>query len=523
MGFDFDHLVIGSGFGGSAAALRLVESGSRVGVIEKGRRWTKEEYPDSNWNLPKFIWLPALGCRGIQALTLLRHAFVLHGVGVGGGSLVYANTLLQPEDSVLNNPTWNHLEDWPTALAPKYAKARRLLGAVKCPRTFPGDEALERAARRINPLVKSEPVEVGVFFGEADKTVPDPYFDGQGPDRTGCNYCGGCMTGCKIGAKNSLDQNYLYLAERSGARIFPERQVISLAPLNGSDGESGWRVATRRPGPGNTPPVALTAGGVILSCGVMGTLSLLFKMKNAGLLPGISPLLGGNFRTNSESLLGAAFSSNRRIDFSQGLAICASVKLDHQTSVEVVRYGKGNDAMSLISTELTDQTPGRPRPLSWLANLAHRPGRLIRRAAPAGWARSSIILLYMQTADNCLRLTDRGAAFSVGLASELEADKPAPVYFPQANRLARILAEMIDGQPQSTLPEAWFNLSTTAHAMGGCPMGTDPSNGVIDRHGNLFGYKNIKVVDGSMVPINLGVNPALTITALADYAMDDLT
>ncbi len=514
-GLDYDYIVIGSGFGGSVSALRLAQKGYRVAVIERGRRYRPQDFPRRNWNLRRFLWLPQLGLYGLWELTWFRHAFVLSGCGVGGGSLLYANTLLRPKDEVFADPAWARLEDWPRALAPHYQTARQMLGATPCPRLFKGDHILSAAVKELRPQAHMEPVDVGIYFGEPDQQAPDPYFAGQGPPRVGCNFCGGCMTGCRPGAKNTLDKNYLHLAEGLGVKVIPEQEVTLLAPLDGEDGASGYRLQTRRSTGLLRTKRDYTSRGVVLAAGSMGTCRLLLRMRSKGLLPRLSARLGSRTRTNSEALVGGVFSRLPEKGFSEGIAISGVVSLDEHTQVEVVRFGKGHDAMALFCTELTGLGPLFPRWLRWLGNLVRHPLRLLRRQVPLGWADSGIILLYMQSVDNSLRFVLRRGR----LATEPEEGRTAPTYFPDAHHLARSVAAKIRGVPQSSIPEALLNLSTTAHILGGCPMGEGPEQGVVDRAGNVFGYQNLKVIDGSLVTVNLGVNPSLTITALAEYAL----
>ncbi|MBF0120128.1 MAG: GMC family oxidoreductase [Desulfobacterales bacterium] len=525
--FDYDYIIVGSGFGGSVSALRLAEKGYKVAVIEQGKRFKPEDFPTSNWNVKNFFWLPKIGCYGIQQLTLLPHAFILHGAGVGGGSLVYACTLFQPEDEVLRDPEWNKLEDWEKVLKPKYDQVRKMLGATKCPVLFESDKLLEETVKEIRPNAKSYTVDVGIHFGEQKKTVPDPYFNGEGPERAGCDYCGSCMTGCRNNAKNTLDKNYLYFAEKLGVKIIPEHEVTKIEPISKNDkkdGSEGYNVEIRKITGFFGPKKTYTSQNVICSAGVIGTNKLLQKMKSENYLPNISEKLGEQVRTNSETLTAAAFSEDKKIEYSKGIAISGYIKVDDDTTLETVRYGKGHDAMCLVATEITDDKPPFPRWLRWIFAILLHPIALIRRLISVGWANSTIILLLMQKLDNSFKLVYklRFPFLNKRLTSELVSQKPAPTYIPIANEITRKLSQKITGTPQSTLPESLLNVSATAHILGGCPMAENASEGVIDKHCNVFGYKNLKVIDGSMVPVNLGVNPALTIAALAEYAMENI-
>lgn len=515
--FDTDVIVVGSGFGGSVAALRLAERGHRVWVLEKGRRWQPEEFAASNWNIPKSFWLPWLGCHGIWALHLLREVLVLHGVGVGGGSLVYANTLLEPPPTVWDDPAWRSLADWRGEMPEHYATARRMLGVVPNPRLGPADEALRRSAERRGRADSHHPTDVAVFFGEPSIEVPDPYFGGEGPARRGCTFCGACMTGCREGAKNTLDRNYLHLAERRGVRIIPETQVERLEPLPAGGWRVLWRRATLRFA---AERGAFTAARVVLAGGVLGTVPLLLECRRRGTISGLSPRLGTLTRTNSEALLG--LTSRSRADLWEGIAITSAAQLDEVTSMEPVRFTKGADVMLLLGTLLTDGGPGVPRPLRWLGRMARHPIAALRVARPWGKAARSVVLLVMQTRDNHTRLVAERRwywPFRPTLTSRAPDDQVVPpAYIPLANEVAREMAAELDAVPQSALNEVLLDVPTTAHILGGCPMGATPEQGVVDPHGAVFGAPGLWVMDGSVVGANLGVNPSLTIAALTERA-----
>jgi cholesterol oxidase len=515
--FDTDVAIVGSGFGGSVAALRLAERGYRVTVLEKGRRWRTEDFPKSNWNLRKSFWIPWIGCYGTWAMHLLREVLILHGVGVGGGSLLYANTLFEPQEVVWDDPQWRELEDWRTVMPEHYRTARQMLGAAVNPRLGPADDALRRAAAKRGREHTFLPTDVSVFFGESDVEVPDPYFGGHGPARTGCTFCGACMIGCRVGAKNTLDKNYLYLAERAGARIVPETEVELVEPLAGGGYRLRWRRSTSRL---FGERGAVTARKVVLAGGVLGTVRLLMECRERGALPHLSDQLGNVVRTNSEALLG--ITSRSRTDLWEGISITSKVEMDEVTHMEPVRFPPGSDVMLLLGTLLTNGGPGVPRQLRWLGNVFRHPLQFLRVSKPWGKAASSTVLLVMQTVDNHTRLVRKRQPlwpFTRALTSQPDPGQPGiPSYIPIANEVAREFAADLDAIPQSSLNEVLLDTSSTAHILGGCGIGSGPDTGVIDSGGRVFGHDGLYVMDGSMIGANLGVNPSLTITALAEHA-----
>lgn len=514
--FDTDFAVIGSGFGGSVAAYRLTEKGYSATVIEKGRRWRSEDFPKTNWNIRKSFWFPKIGCRGIFGLRLLREALVLHGVGVGGGSLVYANTLFEPPETVWDDPQWKGLEDWRALMPQHFETARRMLGVTENPKLGPADEALRRAASRRGREATFRHTPVGIYFGEPDVTVPDPYFDGRGPERTGCNFCGGCMVGCRPGAKNTLDKNYLYLAEKAGAKIVANTRVDLVEALEGGGYRLHWQ---RSNGFLSSAHGTTTARNVVFSGGVLGSVRLLMECKEKGSLPHISDQLGNIVRTNSEALLGVT--SRSRKDLWQGIAIAAKVEIDDVTHFECVRFSKGSDVMLLLGTMLTDGGSGIPRQLKWLGNILRHPLDFLRILKPWGKAETGTVVMAMQTVDNHTRLVRKRQLlwpFSRTLTTQPDPNQPGiPSYIPVANEIAREIAEELDGIPQSSYNEVLLDTSSTAHILGGCGIGSGPENGVIDSSGRVFGHDGLYVMDGSMIGANLGVNPSLTITALAEH------
>ncbi len=485
---DYDVLVVGSGFGGSVAALRLAEKGYAVGVLEAGRRWRAEDFPRTNWDVRNYLWAPRLGCRGIQRLTLLRDVLVLSGAGVGGGSLVYANVLYEPPADVWDDPRWG------AELAPHYETARRMLGATTTPFLTPADEVVREVGVRLGAGDTFESTPVGVWFGEDGV---DPYFDGAGPLRYGCTRCGGCMVGCRYGAKNTLDRNYLYFAERLGAEIVAEREAVRLRRTH-----DGWDVDTVRPGAWlRKQPETFHAHEVVLAAGVLGTVKLLLASGVGG------PRVGERVRTNSEALVGAsALRSN--VDYSEGIAIGSSIRIG-DTYLEPVRYPRGSNFMGLLGTLLVDGGGRVPRQLRYLATITRHPLAFLRSLSVRRWSERTIIVLAMQSRSSALR-----ARLRRGRLTTEKTDQPIPTYIPVANEAAREAATLIGGIPGSSLNEVLLDVPTTAHILGGACVGT-----VLDDYHRVLSEPGLHVVDGSAVGANLGVNPSLTIAAQAERAL----
>lgn len=513
-----DFLIIGSGFGGSVSALRLAEKGYSVAVLEAGKRFLADDFPKTNWNVFRYFWAPALRCFGILRLTPLSDVLILSGTGVGGGSLGYANTLLTPPKPFFIDPQWAEMDDWEARLLPHYSTAKRMLGSARNELMTPADRVLKEVAEASGCAHTFRMQDVGVFFGEPEVTVPDPFFDGQGPERTGCHHCGGCMVGCRHGAKNTLDKNYLHLAEGLGAEVFPETTASLVRPTG--DGyavdtyrTTSWLRRGRR---------TFEARRVVFSAGVLGTLPLLFRCREEGTLPHLSPMLGARVRTNSETLTGA---SARRgdVDYSEGIAITSSIYPDEVTHVEPVRYPAGSDVMNGLTTVLTDPAPTGRRILKWMGNIIRHPIDFLRVLWPFGWAKRTVILLVMQTLDNSVRVFRKRRwwwPFSKGLASESEQKRAkVPATIAEAQPITRLLAEKMNGVPQSALNEVLLNTGITAHILGGCAIGPDADHGVVDGRGRVYGHEGLYVADGSIIPANLGVNPSLTITALTEHVM----
>lgn len=516
--YDYDWIVIGSGFGGSASALRLAEKGYRVCVLEAGRRYEDEDFAKSAWRFRKFIWVPAAGNRGIMRIYLFKDIAILAGCGVGGGSLVYANTLYVPPRPFFEADEWREMQDWERALAPHYEEAKRMLGATEVPFENDADRLFRELAADMDAEYKRPAV--GVFFGPEGETVPDPYFGGEGPERAGCIRCGACMVGCRHNAKNTLRKNYLWFAEKLGTEIRPERHVTDIAPLGAEDGSDGYVVASQRPGAWvRRKRETLTCRGVVVSAGAVGTNWLLRSCKDVGGLPNLSNRLGEVVRTNSEALLAVTAKKDVH-DFHHGVAISSSIYPDDVTHIESVTYGTAGDAMGLLFTMLTEGGTRLTRPLKWLGNVLRHPVRASRLLWKRGWSKKTVILLVMQTLNNSMRLKPiRIGPRKIRLQTEQDPDNPNPTWIPVAHEAAERLAAKMDGVAQSNLPEAILNTPATAHILGGCVIAPDAERGVVDTHQRAFGYRNLLVADGSVVPANPGVNPSLTILALAEHAM----
>ncbi|GGO74430.1 FAD-dependent oxidoreductase [Nonomuraea cavernae] len=506
---DFDVLVIGSGFGGSVSALRLTEKGYRVGVLEAGRRFDESTLPATSWHARDFLWAPWLGLKGIQRIHVLRgergsKVMVLAGAGVGGGSLNYANTLYEPLDPFFQDPQWASITDWKAELAPHYDQARRMLGVVTNPTVTRADEIMRKVADRMGVADTFRLAPVGVYFGEDGV---DPYFGGAGPERRGCTQCGQCMTGCRHGAKNMLTKNYLYLAERAGARIYAECTVTSVRPLP----SGGYRVHVRRTGSARLRRT-FTAKQVVFAAGTYGTQRLLHRLRADGTLPRVSARLGTLTRTNSEALLGFERLSADGEKLNSGVAITSSIHPDAQTHIEPVRYGDGSNAMGLLRTLLIDG--GQSRWRAFAREAAAHPLRALRLLNLRRWSERTIIALVMQAKDNSI--TVRGTRW--GLRASRGHGEPNPTWIPAGHDAVRHAAEEVGGLPGGSWLDL-FDIPATAHFLGGCAIGDSPDTGVIDPYHRLYGHEGLHVVDGSAVSANLGVNPSLTITAQAERAM----
>jgi cholesterol oxidase len=523
----YDFIVIGSGFGGSVSAMRLSEKGYRVLVVERGRRFRDEDFATTTWNLRRYLWAPAIGCRGILQISPFRNIVVLHGAGVGGGSLGYGNVLMQPDEATFSQPAWRHLANWRELLQPHYAAARRMLGATENPRLGPADAALREIARELGVEHTFQSVPVGTFFGwpgEEGREVPDPYFGGEGPPRRGCTFCGACLVGCRYNAKNTLPKNYLYFAERNGAVIRPDTTVFDVQPLAGPQADGArYEALCRRTGL-RMPraPVRLRARNVVCAAGTLGTLRLLLRCRDVTRsLPGLSARLGEMVRTNNEALLGSV-SRQRTTDYSRGIAITSIFRPDGVTTVEPVRYPAGSSAMRFLGGPMIDSGGLAVRVAKSVLDVLSRPADFLRTHVLPGWAERTTIVLAMQNEDSRIGL-ELGRSpltlFRRDLVSRPDGARTAPGKLAIGHEVTRRFAARTGGIALGSINEGLFDVPITAHILGGCPFGRSAEDGVVDVECRVHGYPGLYVVDGSIVPGNPGVNPSLTITALAEYAM----
>ena len=509
----FDVLIIGSGFGGSVSALRLSEKGYRVGVLEAGRRFHDKDFPKTSWRLNRFLFFPRLGLTGIQRIHALPNVLILAGAGVGGGSLVYANTLYRPTERYFKDPQWSDITDWKSELTPWYDQAERMLGVQANPYFTNSDKAMREIAEEMGVGNTFTMAPLGVHFGtKPGEIVADPYFGGVGPDRVSCLQCGGCMTGCRHNAKNTLPKNYLGLAESAGAEVLPLTTVTSIEQRDGV-----WFVTARKSNSWFSRKKYFTANQVIVSAGTYNTQKLLHKMKSSGKLPEISDRLGELSRTNSESLVGAIM-PNTDIDFSHGAAITSSFYPDEHTHVEPVRYGKGSNLMGLLQTAMTDGSSVAARRKQWLRTLIRKPSLIATIMNVKRWSERTVIALVMQDVDSAIRVKSKRFFFGWRLTSENDAQRPNATYIPAANETARRIAKRYGGIAGGHIGDL-VNAPFTAHFVGGCVIGKNPEEGVIDPYHRVWNYPTLHVIDGSTITANLGVNPSLTITAQAERAI----
>jgi cholesterol oxidase len=514
---EFDYIIVGSGFGGSVSALRLSEKGYKVLVIEKGKWFSNEDFPKTNWNLRKWLWLPALRFFGILKLSIFRHVSILSGVGVGGGSLVYASTLPVPKSPFFNSGNWAALADWEKELKPFYSIALKMLGAVKNPRLFDGDLALKELAVEVGRETHFESPDVAVYFGKSDETVPDPYFGGKGPDRKGCTYCGSCMTGCRVGAKNTLDKNYLYLAQQLGAEILPEKKVIDVKIIGKNDGSDGYEVTTKDSTRLLKRERRLKAKGVIFSGGVLGTVPLLMRLKNTS-LKNLSDQVGKNIRMNNETLISVTSPTTIK-DYSKGVAVGSILQTDDISHLEIVRYGKGSGFWKMTMLPYVTGNNSIIRFFKMTLEYIKSPIAYFKTYWNGDWSKRTNILLFMQALDSTLGLKlNRFGRINTHLDNGI---KPS-ADIPESSELTKKYAKITKGKSMAFFQQTLMGKASSAHILGGAVMGASADDGVIDKNNNVFGYQNMLVVDGSMISANPGVNPSLTITAVAERAMDKI-
>lgn len=514
---DFDYVIIGSGFGGSVSALRLSEKGYKVLVIEKGKWYKGNDFPKTNWNLKKWLWEPKAKLHGFFKMTFLNHVTVLSGVGVGGGSLTYANTLPVPEKKFFYSGSWSSLCNWEAELKPFYDTAYKMLGVATNPKLFEADLVIKEIAKTIGKESHFEAAKVSVYFGEPGMTVKDPYFNGKGPDRTGCIHCGACMTGCRYNAKNTLDKNYLYLAQQLGVEILAEKEVYDISPLGNKDGSEGYKIAFKS-SIGKKIKNHVTTKGVVLSGGVIGTVPLLLKLKEKS-LPNLSNMVGCNIRTNNESLMLVTSTDKNPKDYSKGLAIGSILHTDKNSHLEPVRYGEGSSFSRILAVPAFHHKFLVFRLFGILGLTFKYPLIFLRTVFANSYSKRTTVLLFMQTLDSTLRL-------KLGKITKRKTEKekgPKPTAFiPEALILGKKYGELVQGIPYANFTDVLLGTPTTAHILGGAVMGVDASKGVIDKHNKVFGYKKMFVCDGSMISANPGVNPSLSITAITEYAMSKI-
>jgi cholesterol oxidase len=527
----YDYVVIGSGFGGSVSAMRLTEKGYRVLVLERGKRFTEEDFPTTNWKFWDFLWNPALRSYGFFQMSLLNGMLILHGSGVGGGSLVYCNVLMKPSDLLFSAPAWKDLQDWKTTLNPYYETAKRMFGVTTNPKLTEADDRLKTVAGQIGVEQTFAPTDVGIFFspdGIEGQSHPDPYFDGEGPERETCRFCGGCMVGCRYNAKNTLPKNYLYFAEKWGAQVQSETEVhdIRSLPAGQPDGarfELAYHRATRWI---FRPERTVRARSVVVAAGVLGTLRLLYRCKEiTKTLPDLSPRIGSMVRTNSEALTGATAHRNET-DYSTGISISSIIKADPVTHVEPVRFPAGSGLIRLLAWPLIDSDqPALKRLAQLLWTILSKPRNLFSSLLKWKWAQRTTILLIMQTEDNLVNVKlgrNLWTLFKRDLVFKEGDQETIPTKIEIGHTVTKLLAKEMDAAPVGSIAEGLLGMPTTAHIMGGCPIGHSAEDGVVGLDFQVFNYPGLYVIDGSVMPANPGINPSLTITALAEYALDQI-
>lgn len=508
----YDYIIIGSGFGGSVSALRLAEKGHSVLVVEKGKWFKSEDFPKNNYQLKKWLWEPKLGMRGFFKMSFLRHVTVLSGVGVGGGSLTYANTLPIPKSEFFKSGNWKGLTNWEEDLKPFYAIANKMLGATTNPGIYDADIALQALAKKIGKEDSFEPTNVAVYFGESGKTVSDPYFKGKGPSRTGCIHCGQCMTGCRHNAKNTLDKNYLHLAQQLGTEILAEKEVVDVRPKGDAKGSAGYLVTVKDSFGKNKQ--SFNCRGVIFAGGVMGTIPLLLKLKEKS-LPNLPDMVGRSIRTNNEALISVT-TLDKNKDFTKGIAIGSILNTDKDSHLEPCRYGKGSGFFQWFGMPLTHGGNGLVRLLKTIPLYIRNFSHYIRVPFRKDYSTGTAVLLFMQHLDSTISFTK--GKFG-NLKSKLETGERPTSQIARAKELSEIFEKEVNGKSYRLALETVLGSPTTAHILGGAVMGENEKEGVIDKDNKVFNYENMLICDGSMISANPGVNPSLSITAISERAM----
>ncbi len=514
---EYDYIIIGSGFGGSVSSLRLSQKGYKVLVIEKGKWYKAKEFPKTNWNFKKWLWMPYLRFFGIMKLSIFKHMAIISGTGVGGGSLVYANTLPTPKTAFFNSGSWAALNDWETELKPYYNEALRMLGAVKNPELFDGDLGLKKVAEDLKIKKKFDKARVAVFFGKPNQRQKDPYFNGEGPERSGCNFCGACMTGCRYNAKNTLDKNYLYFAQKNGAEIFAENEVYDVQPIGTDDGSQGYEVSIKSSTKYFNKRKKLKTKGVIFSGGVLGTVKLLLKLKKKS-LPYVSDKLGEDIRSNNETLVSVS-GLDKDKNYSKGIAIGSILNTDENSHLEICRYGEGSDAWKLAHFPYVTGSNVVSRLFKIVIKLLKHPIDYFKVYFVNGWAKNTVTLLFMQTLDSTLKFKQNALG---QMTSSVSTGKAPTPFIPESIKLVKAYSKAINGVSTSFALETLVGIPSTAHILGGAVMGKDYTTGVIDKDNKVFGYENMFVIDGSMISSNPGVNPSLTITSIAERTMSQI-
>ena len=510
----YDYIIVGSGFGGSVSALRLSQKGYKVLVVEKGKWFKANDFPKTNWNFRKWLWMPGLRFFGIMKLSVFRHIAVISGTGVGGGSLVYANTLPTPKSVFFKSGSWRDLNDWENELKPYYKEALRMLGATKNPTLFDGDLGLKKMSEDLGIADRFDATRVAVFFGTPNQTQKDPYFTGEGPERSGCNFCGACMTGCRYNAKNTLDKNYLYLAQKSGAEILAENEVYDVRPISAADGSQGYEVYLRSSTTFFKKHQRIKVKGVIFSGGVLGTVKLLLKLKNKS-LPNLSDKLGEDIRSNNETLVSVS-GLDKDKNYSKGIAIGSILNTDENSHLEICRYGEGSNAWKLVHLPYVTGSNVISRLFKILAKFLRNPVDYFKIYFVNGWAKNTVVLLFMQTLDSTLKF--KRNIFGQMTSTVSTGFAPTP-FIPESIKLVKAYQSAINGVSTSFALETLAGIPSTAHILGGAVMGKDHKTGVIDKNNRVFGYQDLFVIDGAMISANPGVNPSLSITAIAEHAM----